>query len=314
MNSKADDNNNSSQHNGAVSNSAKAISFMVGAAALVAATTLLAKSLGFPGETQPGLHPLQISAGRFAFALLGLVLFLGAVPKHRPDFASTHWIGHVLRSLCGWLGVTAMFAAAAHMPISDATAISFLSPLVTMVLAIMFLGDRADAKKIVAAVLALIGAALILRPGTDAIQPAGWLALAAAVFMGIEAIFIKRLSDTEPAIRILLINNLFGACVSIAAAFLIWQQPTVLQWVLLASLGLTMVGGQAMFIQAMKRGQASLVIPAFYSVLLFATSYDLVLFEVLPAGTAALGAALIVAGAFILAKQPRDPDAREAEC
>ena len=187
--------------------------------------------------------------------------------------------------------------------IDEPDAISFLSPLVTMALAALLLRERVGATKMAAAVLALAGAALVLRPGSDAFQAAGLLALAAAAFMGLEAVFIKRLADAEPPLRILLINNAIGAALALAVASKVWVWPSTAQWLLLATLGAVMVCGQVMFIQSMRRADASLVIPAFYSVLVFASLYDFVLFGVAPGGIALIGAGMIVAGALILARR-----------
>lgn len=280
----------------------QAVLAMVLASALVAGTSLIAKSLGAgPG----GLSPFQVSAGRFCFALLGLAAFV-MLKRGRGvrDGSAVHWRWHVMRSIFGWLGVTAMFAAAARMPLAEATAISFLSPLVTMALAVAMLGEHLGLRKGVAAGLAVTGALVILRPGTEAFQPAALYALAAAGLMGAEAVFIKRLSDTEPPLRILLINNTIGASVSLAVASTVWAWPDPGQWGLLVAIGLVMVSAQANFIQAMKRGQASLVIPVFYSVLVFAAFYDAVIFRVWPGALAIAGAGLIVAGAVMLALAP----------
>jgi drug/metabolite transporter (DMT)-like permease len=144
---------------------------------------------------------------------------------------------------------------------------------------------------------------LILKPGTSAFQTAGLFALAAAGLMGLETIFIKRLSDSEPATRVLLINNTIGAAVSVAVASAFWLWPTAEQWVLLCALGTIMICAQAMFIQAMRRGEASFVISAFYSVLVFAALYDALLYQVVPHWTGLLGAAFILVGALVLARR-----------
>lgn len=282
-----------------------AIALMFGAGALVAVTSLLAKTLGLPTNNNMGLSPFQVSAGRFCFALIALLLFLLFSPPKRPTLSGANWPLHLLRSICGWLGITCMFAAVARMPVSEATAISFLSPLVSMILAVFMLGERLGMRKIIAVSLAITGAALILRPGTDALQLAGLYALMAAFFMGIEAIFIKRLSDTEPVLRVLLINNTMGACFSLCAALTVWIWPSPIQWMWLMMLGGVMILAQSLFIQAMKRGDASFVIPAFYSVLVFASLYDYAIYGVVPSIMAFTGAGFIVAGALVLAlKKP----------
>jgi drug/metabolite transporter (DMT)-like permease len=176
---------------------------MVGASAIIAVTSLLAKALG-RGVSGSELHPFQVTAGRFGFAL---ALPLVVIAWLRPRFAGAAWPVHAGRSLCGFAGATCLFAAAAAMPLAQATAICFLNPLATMVLAIPLLGERVSPVGWSAAVVAMIGALVLVRPGTDANPPAALIALAAAAFIGMEMILIKRLSDREPPLRILVISN-----------------------------------------------------------------------------------------------------------
>jgi len=288
----------------------RAVLIMICASALIAATSLIAKSLGTETETNAALHPLLVSAGRFCFALVGLMAFICLRPKSRPSFKGAHWRWHFARTSCGWLGISCMFAAVASMPVAEATAISFLAPPIAMILAIFMLGEGLTTRKLVAVALAGMGGLLILRPGSDAFQIAGLYALAAAVFMAFETMFIKRLSDREPALRILILNNALGATIAVIAACFIWTSPAMEQWMLLILLGLVMVSGQALFIQSMKRAQASALMPAFYSILVFAALYDWVLNAVIPSNVAIVGGVLIVAGALALTKNGAPNSAR----
>jgi drug/metabolite transporter (DMT)-like permease len=282
----------------------RAALMMIGASALVAVTTLLAKMLGrglgaaTGGIEAVGLHPLQVSAGRFVFAFLALSL---AAAWLRPSFAGARWRMHFTRSLLGWLGVSCIFAAAARMPLADATAISFLNPLVTMVLAIPLLGERVGPVRWLAAGISIAGALILIRPGTDAFQFAALIALSAALLTGAEAIVIKRLAAAEPPIRILIVNNAIGVVLSLSAAAFVWIAPSPAQWAMLALLGFTMAGAQALFIQAMKGAEASFVMPFFYATLVFAALYDLALFGEWPDMASRIGAAIIVAGGVLLA-------------
>ena len=282
----------------------QAVGFMALAAALVAGTTLIAKVLGQPLSGGAALHPFQVSAGRFIFGFATVVLVIAARPTLRPQFKQVHWPWHIARSLTGWLGVSAMFAASARMPLADATAISFLNLLVAMVLAIVVLDESAERQKWVAAGLCLVGAAVLLRPGAEAFQIAGLFALAAALFLGVEALFIKRLSDTEPPLQILLINNAIGALASGIALSFVWQIPNAPQWVGLVAIGAVMITAQSAFIQSMKRGQASLSIIVLYTTLVFAALYDFVIFQVVPTPLTIVGAGFIVSGALLLALWP----------
>ncbi len=272
--------------------------FMIGCSALVAATTLMAKALGRGVVDDVSLHPLQVSAGRFLFAWL---LLVPLVLWRRPGFRDVAWPTHIGRSVSGWLGVSCLFAAAGLMPLADATAISFLSPVVTMLLAIPFLGERIGPWRWGAVCVALGGAWVLIRPGADAFQVAALVALAAAFFMGLEAVLIKKLTGLDSAIRILFINNSIGAAIALAAASFVWVPPTSLQWMVLAGIGAFMVTAQGLFIMAMRQGEASFVIPFFYTVLIFAGLYDFTVFGIVPVTTSFIGATLIIISALVLA-------------
>ena len=193
------------------------------------------------------------------------------------------------------------------MPLGEATAISFLNPLVAMALAAIFLKEQLNIAKYLAAFFGIFGAVLILRPGVEAIQPAALFALGAAVFLGIEAIFIKQLSDKEPVLRILLINNFVGTIVASIVALFVWQAPTATEWLLLAVLGTVMVLGQSLFVRAMGWGEASQIAPVLYAVLVFAALYDFLFFGEVLGFWSALGSASIIIAAVLLSFAGRKP-------
>lgn len=283
------------------SNPPLAIAFMLTATAFIAGTMLVAKSLG-TNALGPALHPLQISHGRFLFAFTAIA---SAAAIIRPQISRPHLGLHIGRTLFGWGGVTLMFAAVAYIPLSDATAISFLNPVFCMLLAIPLLGERVGRWRWLAAFMAFGGALILLRPGPDTFQLAGLLALGAAVIMGMELIFIKKLADREPSFQILLVNNALGVCIASLAVIPVWVMPTVAQWGALAALGCLMAMAQACFVNAVARADASFVTPFSYVTLIFATLYDLLIFDVWPDYISLLGACIILSGASLLAWRER---------
>ena len=274
-----------------------AVVLMLSATAFIAGTTLMAKALGTAALGEP-LHPLQISHGRFVFAFLFYAL---ASAVARLKITQPAWRLHFGRTLFGWGGVSCMFAAAAFIPLSDATSISFLNPVFAMMLAIPFLGERVGPVRWSAAAIAFVGALILLRPTPDSFQPAALLALGAAVLMGMEVIFIKKLSGREKPFQILLINNGIGVCIASAAVVAVWQMPNAAQVAVLASLGVCMALAQACFINAVARAEASFVVPFSYATLVFATFYDWAVFAQVPDLVSYLGAGVIVSGAALLA-------------
>ncbi len=278
-----------------------AIAFMLCATAFIAATTLLAKALG-TDALGPPLHPVQVTFGRFLFAWIAIATFV-AVTRHR--LTRPHVGLHVGRTLCGVIGVTLMFAAVAAIPLADATAISFLNPVFGMILAIPLLGEKVGKWRWLAAVIAFAGALILIRPGAGSVQIGAILALGAALALGLELTFIKRLSGRERPVQILFINNTIGLTIISVAVLGVWQSPTQAQWMALAGLGFIMAAAQACFVNAMARADASFVTPFSYLTLVFAALYDLAVFGTMPTGLSLLGAGIIIAGAALMAWRER---------
>jgi drug/metabolite transporter (DMT)-like permease len=278
-------------------NNALAAALIAVATAFIAATTLMAKALG-SDALGPALHPLQISHGRFLFAFMALCCATLAL---RPTFARPHWGLHIARATFGWGGVTLMFAAVAYIPLADATAITFLNPVFAMILAIPLLGEKVGPVRWLAAGMALFGALILLRPAPESFQPAALLALGAAMVMGMELIFMKKLSRIEGPFQILFFNNMLGLIIATMAVVAFWVQPTGAQWAVLAALGLSMALAQTCFINAMARADASFVAPFSYGTLIFAALYDVVFYKVIPDAVTLIGAAIIISGAILLA-------------
>ncbi|WP_282181634.1 DMT family transporter [Aliiroseovarius marinus] len=274
-----------------------AIGFMLVATVFIAGTTLMAKLAGKDLLGDP-LHPFQITHGRFTFAFLAIGSFalFRRLRITRPNLKL-----HAARSAAGFAGVTLMFAAATLIPLADATAISFLNPVFAMLLAIPLLGERVGPWRWLSVAMALTGALILIRPGASSFDPAALLALGAAAILGLETIFIKRLAGREAPLQILVINNAIGLTIASCAVLFVWQAPTPAQWAVLAALGFMMAAAQACYVQAIRRADASFVVPFSYATLIFAALYDLGLFGMAPGWLSALGAATIVAGGAILA-------------
>lgn len=272
-----------------------AVGFMLAATAFIAGTTLLAK---LAGAGEAGLHPLQISQGRFLFAFLG---FWTAAAVLRPRFTTPAVKVHVARTLAGWAGVTGMFAAVQFIPLSDATAITFLNPVFAMILAFLVLRERVGPWRWLAAAIAFTGALILIRPGPGSFEPGALIALGAAAFMGTEITILKALTGREKPFQILLINNSLGVVIATLAALFVWRWPSPEQWLILAALGLMMAGAQSLYIQGLRRADASFVMPFSYATLVFATLYDFGVFRVVPDALSFTGAGIILAGGILLA-------------
>jgi drug/metabolite transporter (DMT)-like permease len=285
-----------------------AVLLMLSCTMLVAGTTLFAKALG-NGAAGQVIPALMVSQARFLFGFLAVVAVLGmrratghvAWVEPAGGAPRPNWALHLARSSLGWLGGFLMFSAAATMPLSDVNALSFVSPVATMLFAVLLLGERVGPWRWAAAGIALFGALVLLRPGAGIIQPAALFALGAAATMGLESIAIKRLATTEPPGRTMLINNAMGAAIGCAAALpvFIWPEGGLV-WALLIAMGVVMVSAQILLLAANRLVDASFVAPFWYLTLVWAAVYDIAVFDVWPDAISLLGAAIVITGGLLL--------------
>jgi drug/metabolite transporter (DMT)-like permease len=275
---------------------------MVVASALFATMNALAKYLLLPGE-DPQIGVLQITFARFVFGTLFLLPILYSariVPR------TAHSLKYAFRAGAGAAGAALMFLAITQIPMANAVAISFSSPIFTMLLSIIFLGERANRFRWLAAAVGFAGVATIAGPDARIFGVASLIAVAAAVCMGAEVTAVKWLSNLgDRALVMLFFGNLYGALLTFAPALPAWVWPTPVQWLTLAAIALVVITGQRLVLQAMALADANFVAPLLYSTMLFSGLFGVLIFDEVPSLTLFLGMTMIVASGLLLARYGR---------
>ena len=132
---------------------------------------------------------------------LGLVFLLPMIrPIVRADLSAKQWGLFAARGLAHSIGVALWFFAMARIPIADVTAMNYLAPIYVTIGAALFLGERLALRRVLAVVVALIGALIILRPGFREIGSGHFAMLAAAVVFGASYLLAKLLTDQTNAV------------------------------------------------------------------------------------------------------------------
>ena len=275
-----------------------AISFMLAASFSFAVAATLVKGLG---ETifGDGVHPLQIAYARFFFAFIFLTVIVFFAKK--PIVSSNKRL-HFLRSLFGWLGVSILFTAILYIPISDATALTFLNPIFAMVFAVLLFKENVGIIRWIAALISFLGGLILIRPTLNLnVDPVAVLCLFGAIIMGLEIICIKILSNKEKVFNILLFNNFFAVCIGTFFLPFSFKAITVLEFTILIFISFFMLIGQFCFINSVKRADTSFLMPFFYTTLIFVIFLDLIIYNSLPDKTSYLGASIIIFGSIVVA-------------
>jgi drug/metabolite transporter (DMT)-like permease len=247
------------------------------------------------------IHPVQMALFRYGLAMILLA----------PLFARLGWSGlrtkrlglHFVRALIAGVGQAGVFYAVVHLPLADATAISFSRPLFVTVLAVVILGEIVGWRRWAATLVGFGGVLVMMRPGHMGIDPASIVAVVSALLFGLGLVLIRLLAATDPPPRILFYYHLFGVLMFAAPAAWLWTPPTGLQWILLVLIGVLTTAAMVCFVRGFATGESSVVGPMEYTRLVYAALLGFFVFSEVPDLWTWTGAAIIVASTVYVARR-----------
>lgn len=274
----------------------QAVSWMVLGCLGTAAMNVLARYIS------RDLPPLEIAFFRNAGQLLCLtpwMLWTGfAVLK------TNHLRKHAARSVTGILAMSCWFTTLSLMPVTEAMALNFTSPLFVVLGAIIFFAEPVGWRRLTAVGIGFVGVLIILRPGVGTVSPAMGLALLSAAFMAASALIVKSLSGTDSAATTVTYMALFMTPISLIPALFVWQWPSLEALSLCLFMGLLGTISHFGFARAFQAADASLVIPFHFTRLPFAALLAYLAFgEVADFWTWAGAAVIFSAGAYIARRE-----------
>mgnify|MGYP000093951157 CR=1 FL=1 len=122
----------------------------------------------------------QVVLIRSVIGLVIILVLIAPLTNGRAIARTKRLPMHMLRGLCVVFANMTFFLGLAAMPLADAVAIFFVSPLVITIFSVMFLSEVVGAKRWAAIAVGFVGVLIMMRPGTAAFQVASLLPLAAA--------------------------------------------------------------------------------------------------------------------------------------
>lgn len=182
------------------------------------AVTALVKYMG------PRVPPAEAAFLRY---FLGLGFLLPMIPAvRRAHLTARQWRLFTIRGVFHSCGVILWFYAMTRIPIAEVTAMNYLAPVYVSIGAALFLGEKLAARRIAAIVVALIGTAVILRPGMRVIEPGHIAMLFCAVVFAGSYLLAKILADeAKPAVVVFMLS-IFVTIGLAPFAFADWVTPS----------------------------------------------------------------------------------------
>ncbi len=246
---------------------------------------------------------IQLMFFRSVFAFLPLaplVLRSGWAASLRTRRPGTH----ALRGLFGLAALGCFFWSLSLLPLADATAITFAAPLFVTALSMPLLGEAVGARRWSAVGVGFLGVLVMVQPGVGIFQPAALLPLAAALFLALMVIQVRKLTRTESNTTIVLYYTVISTLVTGAVVPFYWATPDLTDLLLLALVGVLGGLGQLVLTAAYRRAEASVLAPFDYTAMVWAVLFGFLLWGELPAPNIWLGVAIVIAsGIYIIYRE-----------
>ena len=212
---------------------------------------------------------------------------------------------HVLR---GALGVGASFAfilSLKSLPLAEATALVFASPIVVAALSVPLLKEHVGWGRAAAVVAGFIGVLIIVRPGAATFQTASLLAVAAAILYALVMISARLIDKRDSIWTMMLYMTVFAALFSAFTVFTAWPTPEFTDLFLFLGTAVAGTLGLALISQAFRMAPAAVVAPYDYTALIWASLLGWLIWGVVPETWTYLGALVIIAaGIYLIISQP----------
>lgn len=238
--------------------------------------------------------------GVAATSLVALLAWrLGAFSKPIPRGQRGKVALRVLAELCVF--VPFIFALT-NMPLANITAILQAVPLAITLAGALILREAVGWRRWMAILIGFAGVLLIVRPGGEGFNAYSLLALLAVVGIVARDLITRSLSPEVPSMQVAVYTALAVCLLGLAGSlFAPWGEVRAVDWVLILSASVFILGGYVCSIMVMRVGEIGFIAPFRYTALIWGLLLGWLVFGDWPDAFTLVGSAVVVAtGIFTL--------------
>ena len=277
------------------------IALRVGAMAALACLSALVKWTG-----SRGVPVFEIIFFRNFFAFVPLGLYVWRTTGFEV-LKTTRPFGHMLRAAIGMTGMVCGFTAVQYLPLTEATALQFTSPLFMTALSALMLSEKVGRHRWAAVIVGFMGVLIMARPIPGQMNVTGFtLGMLSALGTAGAMVTIRQISDTERGPTIVFYFTLGATLLGLVGSAFHWVVPDPLTLAMLVLAGLIGGVGQLLLTEALRNAPVGIVAPFDYTQLIWATMFGLVVWGELPHPLTWVGAVIVAgSGVYILHRELR---------
>ena len=209
------------------------------------------------------LPVLQITWARYFFTVfftLPIIFFLFKkyfVWTKKPKLQFLRGLILLIANIC-------FFYSISVISLAKALTLAFIAPLIVTAFSPFFLGEKVGYRRWLAVIIGFVGSLVVIRPGFVEINFASIAALITGFMYGFYLIITRKLSSSDNPLLTLLLTGVVGAIIISLVMPIVWVQPSLKQWSLMAAVGIFACIGHYFLILSLKYADASKLAPFSY--------------------------------------------------
>ena len=255
-------------------------------------------------KTQTSRYPLmQVTFLRFIF---GALVATAVVAILRPRFPGPEALRfHGLRAFLSVFTATTFFYGLSKMPIAEAMALGFLSPLFMVAFGVLLLKETFDVRIAMALAAGIAGLIVIVSGqftadtySVETLKGAAAIVVSAVLY-ALVVIMLRARATVDPISVIVFLQSAIPAAILAVPAWFVWQPVASEDLGKFAVIGCLAIAGHTLIANAFKRAEAARLAPIHYTILLWGILYGYLFFGDVPGAATLAGAGLIAVATLI---------------
>lgn len=271
-----------------------------------------------------GDHAVTLAIVLRSIVGLPILLAMVAYANGFSALKTRNWKLLIARGLILLTSYTSYYMAFPALPLAEAVALFFISPIFVTLLASIMLGERVTPRAWAAVIAGFVGVLIILRPGTGLFEPAALLSLFSAASYAFSMVLARKYGADEPTtVMAFYVNAVYLVAAALIAGlfstlgitgfghpsldFLVrpWAMPGTRDLFLMGLCGVIAALAMSLLTHAYRMAKANLVTVFEYTGMVWVPLWGFMLFAEVPRVTTVIGTAIIIAAGFFAVRSAR---------
>jgi len=169
---------------------------------------------------------------------------------------------HAARNIVHFGAQFGWFYAVALIPIAELFALEFTTPIWTLILAALILGEKITRVRLIAVVLGFVGVLIVLRPGISPVGLPQMAALLSALgFAFATYVMTRRLMRSDAPLTLLFWMVIIQTPLGLLAGLDAWAWPSGFNWFWIGVVGFGSLSAHYCMARALSLADANVVVP-----------------------------------------------------